>query len=61
MLKPIRRDFQVSFTYATLFTHNLFAIENPTLSDVIEGEKKRVLFVVDSEVARHNPHLNAAI
>ncbi|MEM6530852.1 MAG: 3-dehydroquinate synthase, partial [Chloroflexota bacterium] len=61
MLKPIQRDFQVRFSYATLFTHNLFAVDNTTLRDVIDGEEKRVLFVVDSEVARHNPRLSADI
>jgi len=57
VLKPIEKDFQVRYTYKTAFTNGIFNPENTTLIDVFEGEGKRVLFVLDSNVARHNRNI----
>lgn len=61
MLKTIKRDFQVRFEYETAFTNGLFNPRNHTLRDVIDGEDKKILFVIDAAVHQHHPDLTTQI
>ncbi|RYY92665.1 MAG: 3-dehydroquinate synthase, partial [Chitinophagaceae bacterium] len=58
----LQQSFTVSFQYKVFFTEHLFATDNTTLADFLatgaqEGLIKKLLFVVDEEVARKHPQL----
>lgn len=60
-LKPIVQSFTVDYTYKLLFTQGVFEAGNELFRNLIasfdaQGPVK-VLFVIDSEVARHHPLL----
>jgi 3-dehydroquinate synthase len=57
VLKPIKQNVQVTFHYETHFTNGLFNPDNPILRDTVEGEDKKLLFAIDSNVARLHPTL----
>lgn len=65
-MRVINQSFQVSFSYPVAFTENLFSAENATFRDFLEttGDPqfhKKILFLIDSEVAEHHPYLYEAI
>ncbi len=66
-MKTIRQQVEVTFRYPVHFTHNLFAVDNALLADVLLDDvlpgvgPKRVLVVVDEGVTHHHPHLTADI
>lgn len=60
-MKSIRQQFQVPFQYDVHFTEDVFAPNNPLLSDLIHGggdpPPHDVLMVVDSGLLDHHPDL----
>lgn len=55
----IRQQFQVSYDYPVLFTRQSFNTNNDTLFKLIDNlhELPKLLPVIDSEVAKHQPEL----
>lgn len=64
-MKRLQQVFQVKFTYDVLFTHDLFAMDNPVLRDVLQQltsrPPARVWFVIDQGVTDRHPALVAQI
>ncbi|MCS7020050.1 MAG: 3-dehydroquinate synthase [Cytophagales bacterium] len=62
-MKQIKQQFSVTYQYATYFTENLFAVENPLLAKAIVAESPpaKCLFVIDSGVVEKWQHLPQAI
>ncbi|NDK55833.1 3-dehydroquinate synthase [Pontibacter fetidus] len=63
-MRPIIQTFAVQFNYGVYFTEGLFEQENAMLRDVIQRNSNapaKVLFVVDSGVAKTHPFLLQAI
>lgn len=64
-MRPIYQDVRVSFQYPVHFTTGVFAPDNSLLRDVLAGDRsggpRKVLCVVDHEVAEHHPGLPAEI
>src|SRR4051812_29836537 len=63
--KTIRQQLTVSWEFPVVFTHGLFAAENPVLLDAIdrldEGRRHRVMAFIDGAVAKANPDLTGKI
>jgi len=64
-LKTIHQQFSITYSYKVLFTKHLFDPENVLFLNTLredqhEGSRKLV-FVIDSEVAAHHPSLKSAI
>ncbi len=60
VLPTIRQTFSMTYDYPVHFTHNLFDPSNPILRDTLVSTSqspKKLLCVVDSEVARLHPNL----
>ncbi|WAJ71361.1 3-dehydroquinate synthase [Catenovulum adriaticum] len=59
----IRQQFQVSYDYPVLFTRQSFNVSNDTLFKLIDNlhESPKLLPVIDSEVAKHQPELIAQL
>ncbi len=61
VIEPIRQDFQVRYRYAVHFTREVFAPDNPLVSQVAAGEDdhrpKKLLVVVDQGLSQHHPRL----
>jgi 3-dehydroquinate synthase len=58
-MRTLHQEFQVSYRYPVHFTRGLFEPHNLTLREVVarEGEKPRVLFVLDGGVLGRFPQL----
>ena len=62
----LQQTFTVNFQYGVYFTEHLFSIENTTFSDFLaQGHntevKRKILFVIDQEVANYHPELISEI
>ncbi|MEM6316615.1 MAG: 3-dehydroquinate synthase [Bacteroidota bacterium] len=61
----IHQQFSIPYEYKVLFTENLFAIDNPlfveTLREDGSDRLRKMIVVVDSEVARLHPYLENSI
>jgi 3-dehydroquinate synthase len=62
----IQQSFKVTFEYKVYFTSGLFSTTNTLLDDFfrenqVTGENRKILFVVDQNVALHHPELQAQI
>lgn len=62
----LQQSFTVKFDYKVYFTDNLFELSNHLLDDFllssqVEGELRKILFVVDENVAKHHPDLQQQI
>lgn len=58
----LQQSFTVKFDYRVYFTNKLFDLSNQLLADFllsnqVEGELRKILFVVDDNVANHHPDL----
>jgi 3-dehydroquinate synthase len=61
-LTAIEQEVVVTFRYPVRFTRNLFDVGNPTLCDVVrEGDRARLLVVIDEGVADADPSLAEAV
>jgi 3-dehydroquinate synthase len=61
-LTAIDQEVVVTFRYPVRFTRNLFDVGNPTLCDVVrEGDRARLLVVIDKGVADAHPSLARAV
>ncbi len=64
-MPPIYQEVQVSFRYPVCFTTDLFAVDNPLLSDTIcmgsRDVRHKVVCVVEEGIALHHSNLLAAI
>jgi 3-dehydroquinate synthase len=61
-MKPLQQNFQINYSYSVSFTENLFDTSNLVLADFLNNfglqeSKKKALFVIDSGVIAHHPHL----
>jgi len=60
-MQEINQKFSVPFEYKTLFSENIFDIENDCLKTVLEQQShnhsKKILCVFDKEVSLHHPGL----
>jgi 3-dehydroquinate synthase len=60
-MQPIQQKFSVPFQYTVHFTNGLFKPDNPLFKHVFAQDgnsiSRKLLFVVDSEVAKHHPSL----
>lgn len=60
-MQEINQKFSVPFQYKTLFTENIFDIENDCLKNLFDqisyNHSKKVLCVFDKEMAEHHPGL----
>ena len=65
MNASIERTFHIPYTHRLLFTEGVFRTDNPLLAEVVSasrpGRQVRLLFVLDSGVARAWPGLGDAI
>ncbi len=61
----LQQKFSVSFEYKVFFSEHLFKSGNPAFRQFLESQqtdtKKKILFVVDSGVVEHHPHLTEQI
>jgi 3-dehydroquinate synthase len=55
------QSFSVDFHYDVLFTHDIFALQNHALAEVMEGDHGRAMFFLDDGVLAHWPSLPDAI
>lgn len=58
----LQQSFSVTFDYKVHFTNGLFDLSNPLLNkflsdNQVEGEKRKILFIVDQNVANHHTKL----
>lgn len=58
----LQQSFSVTFDYRIHFTNGLFDLSNPLLNkflsdNQVEGEKRKILFIVDQNVANHHTKL----
>jgi 3-dehydroquinate synthase len=58
----LQQSFSVTFDYRVHFTNGLFDLSNPLLNkflsdNQVEGEKRKILFIVDQNVANHHTKL----
>ena len=64
-MNTIHQQFSVSYSYSVHFTENLFSENNDLFSGIIlsdkRNEKRKILFVIDSEVKKHFPNLVKSI
>ncbi len=59
-MKIIEQNFQVSYSFPIVFTHDVFNINNSVIGDILKGsghEPKKVLVVIDSEIMNASPRL----
>ncbi|MDR9409653.1 MAG: 3-dehydroquinate synthase [Balneolaceae bacterium] len=60
-MQEINQKFSVPFQYKTLFTENMFDVENNCLKTVLEQQShnhsKKILCVFDKEMSLHHPGL----
>lgn len=52
-MKKIQQQFKVSYSFPIIFTRDVFSVNNPVLSQVLEGSGKkhnRMLIIIDSNV-----------
>ncbi len=63
--KPIKQDFQVSYSYGLYFTEDVFSSENTTLRDIVGNSSTmlpaKVLFFVDQGVLHCHPNLKKSL
>ncbi len=63
--KLIRQQFSLKYDYKVLFTQNLFDTANTLFLNLLNNEPshepRKILFVIDSEVARNHSHLLESI
>jgi 3-dehydroquinate synthase len=60
IMSHLEQSFSVSFQYKIFFTSSLFNLNNPTLSNFFaqrSAETRKILFVVDQQVAEAHPVL----
>jgi 3-dehydroquinate synthase len=62
----IQQAFQVPFSFNIVFTKDLFAIDNQSLSSFLanfgnKGFQKKILFLIDAGVAENHPSLTPSI
>ncbi len=58
----LQQSFSVTFDYRVHFTNGLFDLSNPLLNEFlsdnqVEGENRKILFIVDQNVANHHANL----
>lgn len=58
----LQQSFSVTFNYRVHFTNGLFDLSNPLFNEFlsdnqVEGENRKILFIVDQNVANHHPNL----
>ena len=57
----LHQEIQVNFRYGVYFTEDVFAPQNPLLSEIVAGGggdlPRKILVVVDRGLYRHHPRL----
>ncbi|QHT67695.1 3-dehydroquinate synthase [Rhodocytophaga rosea] len=60
-MQPIQQKFSVPFQYTVHFTNGLFKLDNPLFKSIfsqdVNAAIRKLLFVIDSEVAKYHPSL----
>jgi len=61
----IHQEFSINYSYTVRFTDHLFDVNNTTLVDTLKEDgltkARKLVFVIDSEVQKHHPHLSETI